>query len=100
MNDYPRRVIVDCDTNEIFGYYNFKPFDFNKSNGLKYGDNLIFIDNESKIYLINDNKMKVKIQWNHNLINIDGNNSQVIFNKEDDLIDRKYLIWLRKIYKL
>ena len=96
MNDYPRRVIVDCDTNEIFGDYNFKPFDFNKSNGLKYGDNLIFIDNESKIYLINDNKMKVKIQWNHNLINIDGNNSQVIFNKEYDLIDRNYLIWLRK----
>ena len=96
MNEYPGRVVIDCDTNEIFGDYNFQPFNFNKVNELGYGNNLIFIDNNSRIYKIDKNQKKIKINWNYNLINIDGNNSQVIFNSENDLIDRKYFIWLRK----
>ena len=96
MNEYPGRVVVDCDINEIFGDYNFHPFDFNKINELKYGKNLIFIDNNSIIYKIDENQKKIKIKWKYNLINIDGNNSQVIFNSENDLINRKYFIWLRK----
>ncbi len=107
MNDFPGRVVVDCDINEIFGDNNFKPYSFNNNNNinennniihqLNYGFNNIYLDNNSKIFKVDEkNNKKIKIQWNENLLFIDCKNSQIMEDNDNKLINRKYFKWLRK----
>ena len=101
MDEYPGRVVVDCDINEIYGDCNFKPYDFNKGKELVYGINNIFLDNNSTIYKYDlKNNKKIRINWKEKYLTIDCKNSQIMEDSELNLIDRKYFKWLRKCFQI
>ena len=119
IKEYPGKIIVDCDTNEIIGeeisipYYpeennnNKKEEKQLKNNeiktinyGMVQGKNTFLIDG---CYLYeydqnnnnNKNKKKLKIKSNKNII-IDIQNSQLLVNKNDSYINSEEWKWLRK----
>ena len=128
VEDYPGKIIVDLDTNEIFGEDNFVPFippkisknDENNNNskkkkkkekenniafnseGIKQGNNM-FIVNGSYIYKYNteksEKKEKLKFEEKENII-IDTQNSQFLINKTKFFVNRNELKWLRKNLQL
>ena len=101
MKQFPGKVVVDCDINEIYGDNNLKPYNFNKGKELIYGLNTIFLDKNSKIFRYDEkNHRKIKIDWKVNSLNIDCKNSQIMEDNENNLIDRKYYKWLRKNFQI
>ena len=128
MEKYPGKIIVDLDTNEIFGEDNLVPFiapknsinDENNNNfkkkkkkekennivfnseGIKQGNNM-FIVNGSYIYKYNTEnpgmKEKLKFEEKGNII-IDTQKSQFLINKTKFFVNRNELKWLRKNLQL
>ena len=125
MDKYPGKIIVDCDTNEIFGEYNLDPFiapkgviveDIKKSKkskknkeeysnmngGITQGKNIFFVD-KNRIYQYDPEKngrgKKLKFNEKNNII-IDTQNSQFLINKSYDYINSDEYKWLRKNIQL
>ena len=120
---YPGKIIVDCDSNEIFGDEETKPFSPEKCNddllahnkkkkdffnnvegGIKQGKNIFVVDG-SFIYQydpenINGKGKKMKF-GEKNFIIIDTINSQfLIHNNNNDFITSKEIKWLRKNFQM
>ena len=128
MDNYPGKIIVDCDTNEIFGENSTDPFvapkeEINEDNnnkkgkkkkdkekeifnnmsgGIKQGKNIFFVD-KSFIYQydpeIKGKGKKLKFDEKNNII-IDTQKSQFLINKTNEFISSKELKWLRKNIQL
>lgn len=127
MEEYPGKIIVDLDTNEIFGEDNLEPFTppqkivndennnckkkkkkekennivFNNE-GIKQGNNMFIVEG-SYIYKYNNEniKMKEKLKFEEkgNII-IDTQKSQFLINKSKFFVNRNELKWLRKNLQL
>ena len=122
MNEYPGKIIVDCDTNEIFGDSYFEPYEppkyildnsneknknneksnINKSNKLIQGNNLINISG-SYLYKYeaetNNKKTKINFDEKSNII-IDVQKGQLLIDKTNAFIDSNEWKWLRKNIQL
>ena len=130
IDEYDGKIIVDCDTNEIFGYSNFEPFEppdiivkkppddkkkkdkkkDNKeleinnleSDNFTQGKNLIII-NKNTIYKYNrdiSNPLKKLVFSYDNNIIIDTQKSQLFIDKNDIFIDSNDWKWLRRNIQL
>ena len=130
IDEYSGKIIVDCDTNEIFGYSNLEPFEppemivkktsedkkkkFLKtkdkeleinnlnSNNFTQGKNLIVI-NKNTIYKCQgelSGPLKKLIFNNDNNIIIDTQKSQLFIDKNDIFIDSNDWKWLRRNIQL
>ena len=123
INEYPEIILVDCDTNEIFGDKYFEPYEppkfipnnnyinneykkgqnlINFSNKLIQGNNLINIEGSFLNQFENDaNKRKNKLifEENNNII-IDTHKSQLLIEKSNSYIDSNELKWLRNKIQL
>ena len=125
MEKYPGTIIVDCDTNEIFGENDpfvaptnnleddnaslkknkkkkvKEAFD-NINGGIKQGKNIFFVD-KSYIYQydpeIKGKGKKLKFDEKNNII-IDTQQSQFLINESNDVIKSDELKWLRKNIQL
>ena len=127
MENYPGRIIVNCDTNEIFGENSTDPFVAPKKNlkddneslkkskkkkdkeqfdnmngGIRQGKNIFFVD-KSYIYQYDPEKngkgKRLKFDEKNNII-IDTQKSQFLINKANDIIKSDELKWLRKNIQL
>ena len=128
MDEYPGIIIIDCDTNEIFGENNILPFiaPKDKSNednlafkskksrdrdkeifnnmegGIKQGKN-IFIVEGSFIYQydpdIKGKGKRLKFDEKNNII-IDTQNSQFLIKSSNNFINSDEMKWLRKNIQL
>ena len=121
IDEYPGKLIIDCDTNEIFGEKTSTPFiapmnitneennggkkknkDKEKYSKIKQGKNTFFID---KSYLyeydpeIKGKGKKLKFVEKNDFI-IDTQNSQILINKKNDFITSDEWKWLRKNIQL
>ena len=118
IEKYPGKIVVDYDTNEIFGDEETIPFlpeknseafllnnrkkkekDFfnNLEGGIKQGKNLIFVDGSYLYQYDNDKGKGKKIQFEEkNNIIIDTQNSQFLMHKNNDFITSAELKKLRK----
>ena len=111
LKEYPGKIIVDCDTNEIIGEENFIPFypkeictgnnSVKSENiGMVQGKNLFIIDG-CYLYQYNQNfnnikdKKKLIINSKDNII-IDVKKSQLLLVKNDSYINSEEWKWLRK----
>ena len=130
IDEYTGKIIVDCDTNEIFGYSNLEPFEppdiivkrpsedkkkkdkkkDNKeleinnleSNNFTQGTNLIII-NKNIIYKYQKDLTSPlkKLVFNYdNNIIIDTQKSQLFIDKNDIFIDSNDWKWLRRNIQL
>ena len=117
INNYPEKIIVDCDLNEIYGDTHLEPFNppknenqnkkekenngimLNMGNSLTQGNN-VFNINGSNLYQydkeINSKKNKFIFDKNKNNIIIDTKKSQLLVDKTNIFIDNDELKWLRK----
>ena len=117
LKEYPGKIIVDCDTNEIIGEETFIPFypkdnskDLKNSvnitkkenNGIIQGKNTFIIDgcymfeyNPNFKNLKLKDKKKLKIDSKNNII-IDVQTSQLLMVKNDNYINSEEWKWLRK----
>ena len=121
MSEYPGKIVVDCDTNEIFGDSYLEPYEFpneinlkeeknkkenenkiNSSNKLIQGNNLINIGG-SYLYKYesdtNIKKTKLLFKETNNII-IDTKKSQFLIDKTNAFIDSNEWKWLRKNIQL
>ena len=121
MNEYPGKIVVDCDTNEIFGDSYLEPYEFpseinikeeknkkenenkiNSSNKLTQGNNLINIGG-SYLYKYesdtNIKRTKLLFKETNNII-IDTKKSQFLIDKTNAFIDSNEWKWLRKNIQL
>ena len=130
MLNYPGKIIVDCDTNEIYGDSHLEPFcppkieDYmqnsnknkinkkekentgitvNAGNNLFQGNNVFNVDG-SYLYKyekdINSKKNKFTFDRNKNNIIIDTRKSQLLIDKTNRFIDSNEWKWLRKNIQL
>ena len=130
MEKYPNKIIVDCDTNEIFGDNYFEPFNppknisaiaqfdekekkksikrgkdkdyINKGNHLTQGNNLFLIEDSYLYQYENEpNTKKTKLNFEEkNNIIIDTRYSQLLVDKSNIFIDRREWKWLRRNLQL
>ena len=122
MSEYPGKIVVDCDTNEIFGDSYFEPYEppkyftdnsneknrnnenanINKSNNLTQGNNLINITGSYLCkYETEPKNRKTKINFNvKNNIIIDVQNGQLLIDKTNAFVDSNEWKWLRKNIQL
>ena len=130
IDEYSGTIIVDCDTNEIFGYSNLEPFEppempikkisedkkkkdkkkdkelieINnlESSSLTQGNNLIIINkNVVMKYQSELNGPKKKLVFNYdNNIILDVQKSQLFIDKNDIFIDSDDWKWLRRNIQL
>ena len=127
LDKYPGKIIVDCDTNEIFGEEENNPFIPEKNTeekeeislfmslrkkkdkicnnfdgGIKQGKNIFIVDG-SYIYQYdpdnNKEKKKLKFMEKNNII-IDTQNSQLLMQKNNDFISSSEIKWLRRNFQL
>ena len=122
INEYPGKIVVDCDTNEIFGDSYFEPYEppkcildypneknknnenanINKSNKLTQGNNLINISG-SYLYKYekepNNKKTKINFDEKNNII-IDVQKGQLLIDKTNAFVDSNEWKWLRKNIQL
>ena len=120
IEKYPGKIIVDCDTNEIFGAEENEPFFPEKNSeeisikkkkdwcnniegGIKQGKNIFIVDG-SYIYQYDpDNNAgkgkKMKFDEKNNII-IDTQNSQLLLHKNIDFITSSEIKWLRKNFQM
>ena len=127
MTEYPGKIIVDCDTNELFGDSYFEPYEppkfvppenygkdeknknkdnekeknINTSNKLTQGNNLFTISG-SYLYKYEDqNNKRTKLIFDEkNNIIIDSNKSQLLIDKTNAFVDSNEWKWLRKNIQL
>ena len=130
IDEYKGKIIVDCDTNEIFGYSNLEPYEppimqikkssedkkkkdkkkdkemleINNldSNNFTQGKNLIIINKNTIMkYQKEINGIKKKLVFDcDNNIIIDVQKSQLFIDKNDIFIEREEWKWLRKNIQL
>ena len=122
MSKYPGKIVVDCDTNEIFGDSYFEPYEppksllvnlnekiksnenvnINKSNKLTQGNNLINISGSYLYkYEADPNSRKTKINFDEkNNIIIDVQKGQLLIDKTNAFVDSNEWKWLRKNIQL
>ena len=109
MREYPNIIVVDIDTNEIFGdnfYEPYEPPETNENNinkGIIQGNNFVNVDG-SFLYKFekgeNDNK-KVKLNFGEkNNIIIDSQKCQMLVDRTDIFVDNNERKWLRKNIQL
>ena len=127
LDKYPGKIIVDCDTNEIFGEEENNPYipeknieekeeiglftSFKKKKeklfnnldgGIKQGKNIFIVDG-SYIYQYdpdnNSQKKKLKFLEKNNII-IDTQKSQLLMHKNSDFITSSEIKWLRRNIQL
>ena len=128
INKYPGKIIVDCDINEIFGDNYFEPFQppknnlfavhqdekdkrkkekkksiINMGNNLTQGINLVTVGGSYLYKYENDpnntKKTKLNFEEKNNII-IDMQNSQLLIDKTNSIVDSKELKWLRRNIQL
>ena len=128
LTNYPEKIIIDCDTNEIYGDSRLEPFIppkkgnvnqnknrnnkkekenngiiINKLNSLTQGNN-VFNINGSYLYeyesQVNTKKNKFIFDKNKNNIIIDTRKSQLLVDKSNIFIDSNEWKWLRKNIQL
>jgi hypothetical protein len=126
MREYPGIIVVDCDTNEIFGDSYLEPFEptkqvptvlqtdekdrkfkkfisnINVGNNIIQGNNLLTV-NGSYLYKYeldsNLKKTKLNFQEKNNII-IDTEKSQLLIDKTNIFIDSMEWKWLRRNIQL
>ena len=126
MREYPGIIVVDCDTNEIFGDSYLEPFEpskqaptilqtdekdrkfkkfisnINVGNNILQGNNLLTV-NGSYLYKYeldsNLKKTKLNFQEKNNII-IDTEKSQLLIDKTNIFIDSMEWKWLRRNIQL
>ena len=126
MREYPGIIVVDCDTNEIFGDSYLEPFEpskqvptilqtdekdrkfkkfisnINVGNNIIQGNNLLTV-NGSYLYKYeldsNLKKTKLSFQEKNNII-IDTEKSQLLIDKTNIFIDSMEWKWLRRNIQL
>ena len=122
MSEYPGKIVVDCDTNEIFGDSYLEPYEppkflsgnlnekmksnentnINKSNKLFQGNNLINISG-SYLYKYeaepNNKKIKINFDEKNNII-IDVQKGQLFIDKTYAFVNSNEWKWLRKNIQL
>ena len=129
LNNYPGKIVVDCDTNELLGDNLYDPFiaskdkvdednlggkkknkDKNKdkkisnnsAGGIKQGKNIFIVDGSFIYEYDPENKgkgKKLKFTEKGNII-IDTQKSELLFNKSSEYISSDELKWLRKNIQL
>ena len=107
MREYPNIIIVDIDTNEIFGDSYYEPYlppnmnNINKS-GIIQGNNLVTV-NGSYLYKYqkgeNNKKIKLNFDEKNNII-IDSQKCQMLVDRTDIFVDNNERKWLRKNIQL
>ena len=126
IDKYPDIIVVDCDTNEIFGGEENVPYIPGKSNGennlkistrkkkdknsynnveggIKQGKNIFIVDG-CYIYQydpenISDKGIKMKFNEKNNII-IDTQKSQLLVHKNNDFVTSSEIKWLRKNFQM
>ena len=127
MTEYPGKIIVDCDTNELFGDSYFEPYEppkfvppenygkdeknknkdnekeknINTSNKLTQGNNLFTISGSYLYKYEEQNNKRTKLIFDEkNNIIIDSNKSQLLIDKTNAFVDSNEWKWLRKNIQL
>ena len=109
MREYPNIIIVDIDTNEIFGDNYYEPYeppklnDNNNNEGMIQGNNFINVDG-SFIYRFektenNNKKTKLNFEEKNNII-IDSQKCQMLVDRTDIFVNNEERKWLRKNIQL
>ena len=109
MREYPNIIIVDIDTNEIFGDNYYEPYEppkINENNineGMLQGNNFINVDG-SFLYKLEKGenehkKVKLNFEEKNNII-IDSQKCQMLVDRTDIFVDNNERKWLRKNIQL
>ena len=109
MREYPNIIIVDIDTNEIFGDNYYEPYEppkINENNineGMLQGNNFINVDG-SFLYKFEKGenehkKVKLNFEEKNNII-IDSQKCQMLVDRTDIFVDNNERKWLRKNIQL
>ena len=126
MNEYPGKIVIDCDTNEIFGENFFEPYippqyikennqninnensyenksgNINTTNKFTQGNNLITVGGNCLYKYENDSNIKktrLIFDGKNNII-IDIQKSQLLIDKTNAFIDSNEWKWIRKNIQL
>ena len=106
MREYPNIIIVDIDTNEIFGDSYYEPYlppnmnNINKS-GIIQGNNLVTV-NGSYLYKYQkgeNKKTKLNFEEKNNII-IDSQKCQMLVDRTNIFVNNNERKWLRKNIQL
>ncbi len=101
MEEYPGRVVIDCDTNEIFNDNSYEPYIIKENSGLEQGKNIIFLDGSSLFKYDDKNKKKIMMKWEEkDYLVFDCQNSQFVIDTDVNLIEREDYNWLRRNIQL
>ena len=119
MREYPNIIIIDVDTNEIFGDSYYEPYEppklneknnnininINENMGMVQGNNFVTVEG-SYLYRYekekgsNKNKrIKLNFEEKNNII-IDSQKCQMLVDKTDIFVDNDERKWLRKNIQL
>ena len=112
MREYPNIIIVDIDTNEIFGDSYYEPYippkisenNINNNEGMIQGNNFVNVVG-SHLYKFengeNNNNKKIKLNFKEtNNIIIDSQKCQMLVDKTDIFVNNEERKWLRKNIQL
>ena len=108
MREYPNIIVVDIDTNEIFGDNYYEPYEPPKINenegmGMMQGNNFVTVDG-SYLYKFENGenknkKVKLNFEEKNNII-IDSQKCQMLVDRTDIFVDNEERKWLRKNIQL
>ena len=111
IREFPNLIIVDIDTNEIFGdsYYEpYSPPNINENNinigkGMIQGKNYVTVDG-SYLYKLekgenNYKKVKLHFEEKNNII-VDSQKCQMLIDRTDIFVNSKERKWLRRNIQL
>ena len=101
MEEYPGRVVIDCDTNEIFNDFNYEPYVIKENSGLEQGKNVLFLDGSNLFKYDEKNKRKIIMKWEEkDYLVFDCINNQFVIDTDVNLIEREDYNWLRRNIQL
>ena len=101
MEEYPGRVVIDCDTNEIFNDFNYEPYIIKENSGLEQGKNVLFLDGSKLFKYDEKNKRKINLKWEEkDYLVFDCVNNQFVIDTDVNLIEREDYNWLRRNIQL
>ena len=101
MEEYPGRVVIDCDTNEIFNDFNYEPYVIKENSGLEQGKNVLFLEGSKLFKYDEKNKRKIIMKWEEkDYLVFDCNNNQFVIDTDINLIEREDYNWLRRNIQL